>query len=113
MTNIRQALYHLDRFDPAKSFKVGKPFRFNGRDMRPDEPFDRSIASTRTMRQLYEQRRLVVDETPVADDQSSPCAPIALKHVGHGKYRVYRGEEAVSEALTKDEAEALHAKLAA
>lgn len=126
MTMTRRAVYFLKRFDPSLPLKVGKPFKLSGRDFKTGESFDRSLATTRTMRQLYEQRRLVVDEqggagmvdkpAPLQEPKIEPVcqhAPLSTRHSGHGKYRVYRGDDPVSEPLPKDEAEALHAKLAA
>lgn len=42
-------------FDRDQDFLVVKPFRFDGKPFEPGDPFDKFLATTRKLRQLYEK----------------------------------------------------------
>lgn len=54
----------LKTFKPEwKAFEVGKSFTLDGKDFRTGENFDVSVATTRKLKQLYEHRYLIHDES--------------------------------------------------
>ena len=68
-------------FDRDADFTVLKVFTCNGIDQRPDTPFDKTLVSTRTLRQLFDQRYL--DQHPVVKKRlikrSPPAEEIAKR----------------------------------
>ncbi len=56
-------------FDPAREFAVNKRIKFNGNSLGHGDSFDKSAVTTRTLRQLYDNRTLVMTTT-VADAPS-------------------------------------------
>lgn len=53
----------FSQIDRSADFVVAKAFQFNGRSLKPGEPFDKTQATTRTLRLLYESRKLGVSES--------------------------------------------------
>lgn len=43
-----------EKFDWKREFTVNKPFKFSGQTLAPGVPFDKTTASTRRLRQLYD-----------------------------------------------------------
>ena len=60
---MAKASIWLKVFDRERDFVAGKPMRVSGRDFLPGDPFDKSLVSTRRLRQLYEQRKVRMVET--------------------------------------------------
>jgi hypothetical protein len=48
------------RLDPNSEFVVARNFTFDGKDLKPGQPFARTQCTTRLLRLLYEQRRIDV-----------------------------------------------------
>ena len=46
-------------FDPKKNFVTTRELTAGGREFGSDAPFDKSLVSKRTLRQMWEQRKIV------------------------------------------------------
>jgi len=115
----------LKPFCRDDDFVVIRPIEISGRTIQRGEAFDKSTVSTRTLRQLYEQRRLAVAVQPREEGDTAPADPVpppvipmpplplVVKHVGRGRYAIMRGTERVVDQMTKAEAEECLAKMAA
>ena len=57
---------HLAPFNPDREFVTQAPFRANGRAWGRGYLFDKSSIDIRTLRLLYEQRKLIYDDHPRA-----------------------------------------------
>jgi hypothetical protein len=66
-----------DPFDRERTFVVRRPLRCAGRDYKAGEIFDKTRVSTRTLRQLFDCRRL-----GMADEDLVP--ELANGHAGNG-----------------------------
>lgn len=97
------------------NFVVGIPFPFSGRQYRPGEPFDRSLGTPAQIERLYRCRKLVrVHPTTVRElPPAEPSPPLAVKHLGFGKWCVVQGTDRIGDPKSKEEAEAELAILAA
>ncbi len=51
---------YLPKFDPDKRYVVRTAMVMSGKGLVPGQTFDRSLVTTRRMRQLYEQRKIVL-----------------------------------------------------
>lgn len=109
------------KFDPDAEYVVSKAFVFGGTAQHPGHSFDRTACNRRRLRQLYEQRRIAMApplaRLPEADTSKPPFTPdigatgggnkpLAIRHVGAGRYRLFRGNEPASRPMTRSEAEA-------
>lgn len=116
----------LKPFCRDDDFVVIRPFDISGRTLQRGEAFDKSTVSTRTLRQLYEQRRIAVAIKPREEGDAAPMIaappppgvietplPREVKHVGRGRYAVMQGEVRLTDMMTKEEAEARLAQMAA
>jgi hypothetical protein len=57
-----------EQFDRDRSFTVRQPVTVSGRFFSPGEPFDKTLVTTRRLRQMFEQRRLIMSgESEVAE----------------------------------------------
>ena len=54
----------LPRFDKSQVFVVRKPMTISGRPLKSGDTFDPTLVSERRLRQLYEQRWIVVSVAP-------------------------------------------------
>lgn len=93
-----------DRFDRDQDFEVLKPFRASGIDFDRGEPFDKTLVTTRTLRQLYDSRRIIVatNSTPVTISGAK-----TVQHIGRGRFAVFQDGKRITDIpMTKDEAEA-------
>jgi hypothetical protein len=91
------------KFDRANDFIVSKPFRVRGIDLVAGDAFDKTMVTTRTLRQLFESRKLKVATVPIP---AQPL-PFRVKHIGAGRFGVFHGDERLTaEPLTREEAEA-------
>lgn len=96
-------------FDRARDFTVVRPFTLDGRALAPGEAFDKSLLTTRRLRQLFDQRRLAMAPKLTASTSGASAADgrvYEVKHMGFGKYVVTRDGEPCTKRMTKDEAEA-------
>lgn len=98
-------IWHEALFDPEADFRVLRPIRLDGRDLVPGDPFDKSTVTTRTLRLLYDDRKLeMVDK---ADPEPAPQSiAYAARHIGRGRYAVFDGDRQVSGLMTREEANA-------
>lgn len=55
---MAKASIWLKAFDREGTFVAGKPMRVSGQDFLPGDAFDKSLVSTRRLRQLYEMRKV-------------------------------------------------------
>lgn len=121
----------LKEFDRDADFEVLRPFRIAGIDQHPGQPFDKSLASVRTHRQLYNQRRVgvvekieplpgtieemrrvlhQVEETPPPPpakkkEKKTPPLRLSKRDPITKKYWVMRGRKKVSRPMSKRDAE--------
>lgn len=58
---------HLAKFDPSKDFVTAAPLRAAGKAWGKGFPFDKNSIDPRTLRLLYEQRKLVYADGPEAE----------------------------------------------
>jgi hypothetical protein len=94
------------KFDRSKDFVVSRPFRLRGIDLVAGDPLDKTMVTTRTLRQLYESRKIKVATVTDADpDEAFQPADRTIRNVGFGRFAVFRGETRVSKSMTKAEAE--------
>lgn len=99
-------------------FVVGIPFLWSGRQYQPGELFNRSIGTLAQIRRLYNGRKLAPapfvaegrDDPPAP---AEPSPPLAVKHLGFGKWCVVQGSDRIGDPKSKEEAEAELAILAA
>lgn len=63
---MARASIWLDKFNRDAEFVATKPIRVNGVDLRPGDPLDKTALSTRTLRVMYDSRKIKV--SPSADD---------------------------------------------
>lgn len=145
----------LRKFDRDADFIIERAFLFGGEDQRPGRVFDKSFASTRRLRQLYENRQIrhaepgeVSAEATAGNDVVAPggdgraflgaqertiddaaleegvpvggsvpaaaiedvrinvdlpegvyVAGLAARHVGRGRWAIFRGDDRVSDEL--------------
>jgi hypothetical protein len=118
------------KFDRNQDFVVAKPFRVRGIDLVAGETFDKTMVTTRTLRQLFESRKLEVATVTTtasttsghgftikhlrklkvetgATSSSAPSGGLTIQHLGFGRYAVFKGDVRLTpEPLTKAEAEA-------
>jgi hypothetical protein len=64
----------LKAFDRERDFLAHKPMRVAGADFLPGQPFDKSLVSTRRLRQLYDSRKVVM----VPKDAPAAVAPVEI-----------------------------------
>jgi hypothetical protein len=110
----RTSIY-LPKFRPDSKFTVTRFFRYNGVDMVPGMVVDRAVVSERALRQLFDQRKVRQEEAELvtavaalgdafadvdpaviaaefadeAVEEVSPYKlPLAVKHVGGGRWAV-------------------------
>lgn len=89
-----------DKFDRANDFIVSRPVKVRGVMLIPGDPFDKTTVTTRTLRQLFESRKLRVS-------QSANENNLIVKHIGRGRFAVFKdGERLTTEPMTREEAEA-------
>ncbi len=89
-----------DRFDRSNDFVVLRPVTVHGVALTPGDPFDKTTVTTRTLRQLFDQRKINVSQ--IANDQG-----LIVKHIGRGKFGVFTdGKRLTVEAMTREQAEA-------
>lgn len=95
------------KFDRSKDFVVSKPFRLRGIDLVAGDPLDKTMVTTRTLRQLYESRKIkVATITDTDPDQAFQPSDRTVRHIGRGRFAVFRGETRITEQpLTREEAE--------
>jgi iron only hydrogenase large subunit-like protein len=94
------------KFDRNQDFVVSKPFRVRGIDLVAGETFDKTMVTTRTLRQLFESRKLKVATIP-SSPTTAPAGGLTIQHLGFGRYAVFKGDVRLTpEPLTKAEAEA-------
>lgn len=97
----------LDRFDRDQEFEVRRPFRAAGVDFNRGDTFDKTLVTTRTLRQLYESRRIQVATNSPAPPPEPPVLPLRVRHIGAGRFGVFRGDDRLTEEpMTREEAEA-------
>jgi hypothetical protein len=90
------------KFDRADNFIVSRPVTVRGVDLIPGDPFDKTTVTTRTLRQLFESRKLKI---AITDVQSSSGKEV--RHIGRGRFAVFQdGRRITDQPMTKDEAEA-------
>lgn len=97
------------KFDRSDEFVVYKPFRVRGIDLAAGDAFDKSMVTTRTLRQLFESRKIRVATvaTVAATTASASGDGLTIQHLGFGRYAVFKGDLRLTpEPLTKAEAEA-------
>lgn len=61
-----------EEFDPARAFQVVRPFNFSGKRFEVNEMFNKTLATTRRLQQLYDSRYLRMtedneDEAPIIE----------------------------------------------
>lgn len=63
------AKYRREVFDRDRNFVTTRPLPVSGRSFGPNEPFDKTLVTTRRLRQLYDQRAIAypVEETVVSE----------------------------------------------
>ena len=72
------------KFDPSYEFIVARSFQLNGKELTPGMGLDKCLVSVRTLRQLYDNRRLRIDteRTPALTRRPrvvvSPGPPLPL-----------------------------------
>jgi hypothetical protein len=89
-----------DKFRSDNDFVVLRPVKVHGIVLTPGDPFDKTTVTTRTLRQLFDSRKIKVSQ--VANDQA-----LIVKHIGRGKFGVFKdGERITIEPMTREEAEA-------
>lgn len=54
----RPSIWRERNFDRGADFVVNRPIHVNGGTIAPGQSFDKTLVSTRTLRQLYEQRKI-------------------------------------------------------
>lgn len=90
----------LDKFDRDNDFTVSRAIKVRGVMLSPGDPFDKTTVTTRTLRQLFEGRKLRISQ--VANDQD-----MIVKHIGRGKFGVFKsGVRLTDLPMTREEAEA-------
>lgn len=95
-----------DRFDRSQEFVVQKPFRLQGVDLVAGDPLDKTMVTTRTLRQLYESRRIKVATVSIDPAEEFQPADRTVRHIGRGRFAVFRGDRRVTDQpMTKAEAE--------
>jgi hypothetical protein len=93
------------KFDRDQDFVVSKPFRVRGIDLVAGDTLDKTMVTTRTLRQLYESRKIRVATVKSNPDNEFQPADRTIRHIGRGRFAVFRGETRITEQpLTKDEA---------
>lgn len=63
MDNVKDLLsrpLRLDKFDESRTFIVRKNVRVSGHDFVPGEQFDKALVTVRRLRQMYEQRIVIM-----------------------------------------------------
>lgn len=60
------AAYRPGKFDPSREFVTTCPFRCNGRTIGKGYRFNKSEVNTRTLGLLYEHRKIIYDDHPLA-----------------------------------------------
>lgn len=98
-----------DNFDPDDDFVVVRPFKISGAVQVVGAAFDRSLVSTRLLRQLAGAGEIRRVDAPIA----MPLEPLQVRHVGRGRFVVFRGEERMSDLLSRADADKVLADCAA
>lgn len=94
------------KFDRSQDFVVAKPFRVRGIDLMAGDPLDKTMVTTRTLRQLYESRKIRVATFKSDPDNEFQPADRTVRHIGRGRFAVFRGDRRITDQpMTKAEAE--------
>lgn len=89
-----------DKFDRGNDFVVLRPVTVHGIVLTPGDPFDKTTVTTRTLRQLFDQRKIKVGQ--IANEMG-----LIVKHIGRGRFGVFKdGARITIEPMTREEAEA-------
>lgn len=90
----------LDKFDRGNDFVVFRPVKVRGVVLVPGDQFDKTTVTTRTLRQLFESRKIKVSQ--ISNDKD-----LIVKHIGRGKFGVFKdGARLTDQPMTREEAEA-------
>jgi hypothetical protein len=93
----------LEKFDPSREFVTAAAFRANGQAWGKGFPFDKLSIDVRTLRLLYEQRKLVYAESETAKRLLRlPVAPPEIPTVATPVQRAQA--QAVAQSNTESEA---------
>lgn len=89
-----------DRFDRDAEHVVTRAMRVKGVALRVGQRFDKSLCSARTMRQLYEARK--IRRVAASPDTATGAQ---MRHVGRGRFALFIDNARISDAMTRAEAE--------
>ena len=103
---MAKPLIWLKRFDREMDFVVSRPIRFAGRAFVRGEMFDKTLANTRKLRQLYDQRFLIAVE-PAATPAPEAAPAVDWRKLPWAQLQKFVAEIAGSRPKTKAEAELL------
>lgn len=102
-----------EKIDRDRVFTARRGFRHNGRDYWANEVFDKETATTRTLRRLVDARYIVMQPAGYAaasipDDArvDETTEPAEVRHVGRGRFAVFKDGARASEPMSREEAEA-------
>lgn len=104
-----------DNFDRDDDFFVARPFKIDGVEHAAGAVFNKHTVSTRLLRQLFgageirsvQLSRMAGYPIPVASETGpapAPLAPLDIRHVGRGRFVVFRGDDRLTGLLSRDEA---------
>jgi hypothetical protein len=115
---MARASIWLKKFNRDAEFVVSRAFLLSGNEMRPGQPFNKTLVSVRMHRCLYDHRKIQMVDRLIPRVVVAPLVPVpppsgltetliarTVAHVGRGKFVVMRGEVRLTELMTKDEAE--------
>lgn len=92
---LRLGKYGREPFDPQNTFAATKTMICNGKLIKADEVFDKTLVNTRRLRQMYEHRMLkVIDSlevSPQAAEVATPTKPDFLSLSNEGLQVWLRG----------------------
>ena len=97
----------LKRFDRDDNFIVARPFQFSGRVLERGKVFDKTLANTRRLRQLYEQRFLTVEVAAPGPQVALATPAVDWRALPWAQLQKFVQEIAGSRPKTKAEAELL------
>lgn len=103
-------------FDPEAQFITARDITVAGRTIKKGEPLESGILPTRTIRQLYDMRRVTPVDTPMRQ-RPVPKLPeppkIVLRRVDRGEYALVIDGNVGDVTMSKKDAEAERDRLLA
>lgn len=106
--------YWYTKVSRGQVFVARRQMSVGGRTFAAGERFDNSLVTDRTLRLLYEQRKIIRVDDPEEDavvvdppaPEPEPEEPeYSISHRGGGNWYLMKGDEKIDGPFTKDEAQ--------